>query len=231
VRQAVSKHAGGQVLSRHHSHLIETRSRETLPLPVTGVILCGGKSSRMGTAKAFLPYAGSTFVEHRLNMMRELFAEVLIVANDPDAYWSLSVDVVKDILPDRGPLVGILSALLVCQHEHVFAVACDMPLVDNRLMRQMSQSRHDTDVLVLEHQDGIEPLLGLYSKRCIKPMEEAIFAGNLKTMDFLAGVSARTFKFEEPASQMPAYFNVNTPQEYTAILSADTRRPVPPSRF
>jgi molybdenum cofactor guanylyltransferase len=112
--------------------------------------------------------------------MSELFSEVVLVANDPESYSQLSVDVVKDIIPNRGPLVGILSALLVSQYDHVFIIACDMPLVDNKLMRSMAQQRHDTDVLVLAHEEGIEPLLGIYSKRCIQPLEESIFAGTLK---------------------------------------------------
>jgi molybdopterin-guanine dinucleotide biosynthesis protein A len=219
--QAIAKVVQPAERIRKHCDLLESVTRETLPLSVTGVILSGGKSSRMGRCKAFLPFAGTTFVEHRLKLMRELFAEVLIVANEPEAYRQLSVDVVKDILPERGPLVGILSALLVAQHEHVFVIACDMPLVDNRLMRRMAQQRHDNDVLVLEHDHGIEPLLGLYSKRCIQPLEESIFAGNLKAMDFLTGVNAATFKYDQPSAGAPAFFNVNTPSEYSAILAPD----------
>src|SRR5687768_8399181 len=93
--------------------MIDRMSKEVLPLPVTGLILCGGRSRRMGRPKAFLPYAGRTIIEHQLNIFREIFTEVFLVANEPDTYSHLSVDVVKDILPYRGPLGGILSGLLV----------------------------------------------------------------------------------------------------------------------
>jgi molybdenum cofactor guanylyltransferase len=208
---------------RKHDALRETLTREALPLPLTGAILCGGRSSRMGRPKAFLPYAGKTIIEHRFAQMSELFSEVVLVANDPESYSQLSVDIVKDIIPHRGPLVGILSALLVSQYEHVFIIACDMPLVDNKLMRSMAQQRHDTDVLVLSHEEGIEPLLGIYSKRCIQPLEESIFAGTLKAMDFLSGVSAKLFPYNEQdagAGTLPSYFNVNTPQDYSRLLTA-----------
>lgn len=199
----------------------ESVSRESLPLPMTAAILCGGKSSRMGRSKSFLPFGGKTMIEHRFHSMKELFAEVVIVANDPDAYSQLSTDVVKDIIPNRGPLVGILSALLVSEFEHTFVIACDMPLVDNKLMRAMAQERHGTDVLVLSHAEGVEPLCGIYSKRCIEPLEESIFEGTLKAMDFLAEINAKLFAFEESAAateSLPPYFNVNTPQDYSELI-------------
>ncbi len=209
------------VSRRRHHALIETSSRETLPLPVTGIVLCGGKSSRMGRQKAFLPYAGKTFIEHRFQSMKNLFAEVFLVTNHPDSYSHLSIDVVRDIIPDRGPLVGILSGLLVSQFDHAFVIACDMPLVDNKLMRQMASRRWGTDVLVLAHPDGVEPLLGIYSKRCIQPLEEAVFAGIRNAATFLGGVNARTYRLPESDSQqgkLPAYFNVDTPQDYSALF-------------
>ena len=210
-------------LSRGHESLLETLTRETLPLPVTGAVLCGGRSSRMGRPKQFLPYGGRTIIEHRFAQMKELFAEVVLVANEPDAYSHLSVDVVKDIIPNRGPLVGILSALLVSRFEHTFVIACDMPLVDNKLMRAMAQQRHGTDVLVLSHEGGLEPLLGLYSKRCIQSLEESIFAGSLKATDFLKDINAKLFQYRPSASEtngLPPYFNVNTPQDYSTLLTA-----------
>lgn len=204
---------------------LHVASRESLPLAMTAAILCGGKSSRMGRSKAFLPYEGKTIIEHRFEQLKPLFREVVLVANEPEAYSQLSVDVVKDIIPNRGPLVAILSALLVSQHEHTFVLACDMPLVDSRLIREMCQRRDGTDVLVLSHEDGIEPLVGVYSKQCIQPLEEAIFNGNLKAHDFLKGISAQLFQYDSIKMQkgrLPAYFNVNTPQDYSRLLTENS---------
>lgn len=208
---------------RTHDHLHESASRETLPLPMTAAILCGGKSSRMGRSKSFLPFAGKTMIEHRFNSLKHLFAQVVIVANDPEAYSQVSTDVVKDIIPNRGPLVGILSALLISEYEHTFVIACDMPLVDNKLIRTMAQERHGTDVLVLSHDEGLEPLCGIYSKRCVEPLEESIFDGTLKAMDFLAQVNAKLFPYADQqgtGESLPPYFNVNTPQDYSELLTA-----------
>lgn len=205
------------------SRVLDPESREALPLPITAAILCGGKSSRMGRPKAFLPYEGKTLIERRFEAIRDMFSEVVLVANDPDAYSGLSVDVVKDIIPNRGPLVGILSALLVSEYEHTFVIACDMPLIDNRLIREMCQQRDASDVLVLAHEDGVEPLLGVYSKRCIEPLEQAVFADNLKVQDFLSGINAQLFQYDAARygarGDLPAYFNVNTPQDYSRLIT------------
>lgn len=202
--------------------VIESPTRELLPLPVTGLILCGGRSRRMGRQKAFLPYGGTTIVQHLLSMATEMFNEVYLVTNEPEDFAHVCEAVVKDILPHRGPLGGILSGLLVATNPYAFVIACDMPLLTPRLIRQMAAKRHDTDVLVLSHPGGIEPLLGLYSKNCIRPLEESLFAGQPNIHDFLSGLNVRVFEYRcniQSASELPPYFNMNTPGDYSAVLT------------
>jgi molybdopterin-guanine dinucleotide biosynthesis protein A len=202
--------------------IIPTKDREPLPLPLTGLILCGGQSKRMGRSKAFLPFGGKTIIEHLLGTFNQLFDEVFLVTNEPANFSQLSAQVVKDILPQRGPICGILSGLLVASYEHAFVVACDMPLVDRKLIRQMSVKRHDADITVLSHSEQIEPLFGIYSKSCIKSLEDALFSGDMTVMNVLSGVKAKTFEYPEEltrAMKLPAYFNVNTPHDYSELLN------------
>jgi len=210
--------------SKKTSMVIETDTRETLPLPVTALVLCGGRSKRMGRPKAFLPYNGTTMINHIVSTVADLFSETFIVANEPESYEDLDVDVVKDILPYRGPLGGILSGLLVSQFPHAFVIACDMPLVDAKLVRDLVCRRHEHDVVIAAHEDGIEPLLGVYSKNCIKPLEESLFNGDLSLKDFLNGLNSSTYLIDEGSeatvdSNLPSYFNVNTPQDYSRLIT------------
>ncbi len=164
------------------------------------------------------------------------FSETFIVANEPESYEDLDVDVVKDILPYRGPLGGILSGLLVSQHPHAFVIACDMPLVGPKLVRELVRQRHEHDVVVAAHEEGIEPLLGVYSKNCIKPLEESLFNGDLSLKDFLAGLNSTTYQIDDSpaeamvagavATSLPAYFNVNTPQDYSRLVTRGSVSPV-----
>lgn len=202
--------------------LIDSPTREPLPLPVTGLILSGGKSKRMGRPKAFLPYEGSTVIGHIVSEIKDLFSEIFIVANEVESFEDLGVDVVKDILPHRGPLGGILSGLMTSSNHYAFVMACDMPLIDRRLVRELISRRQDNDVVVLSHPQGIEPLFGVYSKNCIKPLEESLFAGNLSVQDFLSGLKAGIYEWmpERPdADALPPFFNINTPQDYSRVIA------------
>lgn len=202
--------------------LIDSPTREPLPLPVTGLILSGGKSKRMGRPKAFLPYEGSTVIGHIVREIKDLFNEVFIVANEVESFEDLGVDVVKDILPHRGPLGGILSGLMTSSNHYAFVMACDMPLIDKRLVRELVSRRQDNDVVVLSHPQGIEPLFGVYSKNCIKPLEESLFAGNLSVQDFLSGLKAGIYEWmpeRQDAEALPPFFNINTPQDYSRVIA------------
>ncbi|MBK9769613.1 MAG: molybdenum cofactor guanylyltransferase [Candidatus Obscuribacter sp.] len=162
---------------KKHPDMVETPSRETLPLDLTALILCGGRSKRMGRPKAFLPFGGTTMINHILTNVKDMFAETFLVSNEPESFEDFDVDVVKDILPYRGPLGGILSGLLVSQHSHAFVIACDMPLITPKMIRELCQRRFEHDVVVASHDEGIEPLLGVYSKNCIKSLEESLLTG------------------------------------------------------
>jgi molybdenum cofactor guanylyltransferase len=196
---------------------------ESLPLPLTAIILCGGKSLRMGRPKAFLPYEGTTMVAHIIDTVRDIFNEIFLVTNEPQWYEDIGVDIVKDILPYRGPLGGILSGLLVASNQHSFVLPCDMPFIDKKLIVEMLCHWQNSDVLVLAHENGIEPLIGVYSKNCIKPMEESLFTKDPTLHDFVSGLDAKTFFYNDKkhlASQdIPPYFNVDTPQDYTIALT------------
>jgi molybdenum cofactor guanylyltransferase len=197
--------------------------QESSPQPLTALILCGGKSLRMGRPKAFLPYKGTTMIAHIIDTVQDIFSEVFLVTNEPQWFEDLGVDIVKDILPHRGPLGGILSGLLVASNQYSFVLACDMPFIDKKLIGEMLCHQQDSDVLVLAHENGIEPLIGIYSKSCIKPMEESLFTKDPTLHDFVSGLNAKTFFYNDSkhrASQdIPPYFNIDTPQDYTRAVT------------
>jgi molybdopterin molybdotransferase len=202
---------------------VERYDQKEALLPITGIILCGGKSSRMGRPKAFLPYAGSTFIEHQIELARKTFAEFFLVTSQPDAFDHLGVRVIEDIVADRGPLGGILSGLLACQTPEAFVIACDMPLVDRALIRKIYSESRDCDACLLLHDQNVEPLFGIYRKSCIKFAENLINSGRLKMHDFLSTIALKTFEQQEDSQngvdRLPVYFNVNSPEDYSRVLN------------
>jgi molybdopterin-guanine dinucleotide biosynthesis protein A len=77
--------------------------------------------------------------------------------------------------------------------------------------------------VVAAHEEGLEPLLGVYSKNCIKPLEESLFNGDLSLKDFLAGLNTSTYEIsEDNETSLPPYFNVNTPQDYSRLVTGSS---------
>ena len=101
---------------------------------VTGVILAGGQSSRMGSNKALLPFQGGRFIEAIHRQFSELFPEVLLVTNNPEQYTFLPCSKVADIYPGLGALAGLHSGLYHAANPHIFAAACDMPWLNSSLI-------------------------------------------------------------------------------------------------
>ncbi len=194
------------------------------PWPMTALILCGGKSTRMGRPKAFLPYRGTLMITHIVDLVRQLFSEVLLVTNEPELYDGLQIDTVRDIIPHRGPLGGILSGLMIASYNHSFVIACDMPFIDSKLITEMVKKGHKSDILVLMHDRGIEPLIGIYSKSCITALEESLFSGKTSLSEFASGLNAQVLFCSDLQNKdknlLPPYFDIDTPQDYTtAIMS------------
>ena len=97
-----------------------------------------------------------------------------------------------------------------------------MPLVEERLVREMAAARFDRDAVILSHQQGIEPLLGVYSKSCIKPLEESLFSGQPGVQDLLGSLNVSLFDFSRRSGDtttLPPYFNINTPEDYSRLIT------------
>lgn len=186
---------------------------------ITGVILCGGKSSRFGSDKAFATYGGRSFFDRIADVMRSVFEKVIVVTNSPHHYSDRTFIVLEDEIPHQGPMGGIITALRFI-HEHngtaIFVVACDMPLLRETLIRKMLAADDGSALLAYEREGRIEPLCALY--RCLLlPFLESrqqegryalhTLAQSLKTVRLL------TLEDEEAL----LLWNVNTPEDLNAI--------------
>ncbi|BCS52227.1 molybdenum cofactor guanylyltransferase [Geobacter sp. SVR] len=195
------------------------------PAGVTGVILAGGQSSRMGSNKALLPFRGGRFIEAIHRQFTELFDEVLLVTNTPEQYHFLSCPKVPDLHPGMGALAGLHSGLHHASHPHIFAVACDMPYLDNGLIHLLTKRRHDFDVVIPHGEHGPEPLHAVYAKRCLPAMEAALLAGKRRIVSFFPQVRVHHFDQAEIAMLDPEFMsfrNINTPEEYYDLRRGET---------
>src|SRR3989338_6690686 len=147
-----------------------SRQKEDGRLKMAGIILAGGKATRMGPScdKAFLKIAGEPIIKRQLKVLKKIFKEVIIVTNSKDRYKGLKgVKMIPDILPERGPLGGIYSGLLASRDRYNFFVSCDMPFINEALIKHMIDTKDNYDIIIVKKDKKFHPLFGIYSKNCI----------------------------------------------------------------
>ena len=185
-------------------------------MAISGVILAGGKSTRMGQDKAAMEIGGKRLIDRLVEGLAEIFPEVIIVANVPGLYDSLGVKVVPDLIPEKGSLGGIYTAIATASYPWAFVMACDMPFFNPDLIRYLATLTQGYDV-VIPYTDDWEPLHALYAKTCLPSMERMIHSGNLKIVRFFPHVRVRRVDREELYPYDPhgfSFFNMNTPEEF-----------------
>ncbi len=187
----------------------------------SAVILAGGKSRRMGRDKALLDFGGEALIRRVYRILEKDFDNVLISANDVEAYEFLGVPIIQDIYEAGGCLAGIHAGLSHSGSESCFFAACDMPFINVDLVRYMSGFAEDHDIVVPLSRNGLEPLHAFYSRSCLPHIERQLAEGNLKVIDFFDRVRVWEITGEEMLEYDPhesSYFNINTQEKYELAL-------------
>ena len=205
-------------------------------LDFTVAIVAGGKSSRMGTDKSFVPLLGKPMIEHVLERVTDLGQRAtIVITNQPESYAYLGLPVYEDVIRDKGSLGGIYSALAYSETGHTLALACDMPFLNPDLLRYMvalNDRDHGGpyDVIVPRAEGHPQGLHALYSKNCLEPIRDRIDQDRLKVIGFHDQVRTRYIDPPEYARLDPhglSFHNVNTPDEL-AHTAAIMRGELPP---
>jgi molybdopterin-guanine dinucleotide biosynthesis protein A len=190
----------------------------------TVAIIAGGKSSRMGTDKSFVPLLGKPMIERVIERVAALGqAATILVTNKPELYAHLGLPMVGDVLPDKGSLGGIYTGIYHRQQPYTLAVACDMPFLNTAFLRYLLALRGEPggpyDVIV-PRQDGYpEGLHAVYSAACLEPIRQRLEANQLKVIGFYDTVRVRYVDEPEYARFDPrgrSFRNINTPDELRA---------------
>jgi molybdopterin-guanine dinucleotide biosynthesis protein A len=188
---------------------------------LTGAILAGGKSVRYGSNKALEIFAGKSLIEHSVVSLSGLCEPVLVVANDLAPYLHLRATLVQDVVREQGPLGGIYTALLFSPHNWVFTKATDMPFLAKDLAKMMVALKGGCDAVVPLLNDRVEPLLALYSRRCLPSIAAAIEKEEKKVTSFYRKVRVRELPEREWRKVDPealSFKNVNTPDILKELL-------------
>lgn len=204
---------------------------------VSGIILAGGKSRRMGRDKAWLEFEGVPLVVRVLERVRQLTDDIVIVTNAREPFAALGVPLVADEVPNAGPLAGIAAGLGAVRGDYALVVACDMPFLNVELCRYLVSLADGYDVVIPNFPDpeadaarantkkdgaprgkdlDLHPLHAVYSQECLAPIRRALSEGDRRMVAFHADVRVRVVSPHEIASYDPqgkSFRNLNTPDD------------------
>lgn len=186
-------------------------------MEASAAILAGGKSSRMGTNKAFVQVRSCRIIDHAIGELKEISNDIMIVTNTVEDYADLGIRVVTDLLPGHGPLSGIHSALINAIHDRVLVVACDMPFIESALAKYLINLAEHHDAVVPTVEGYHEPLFAVYTKACLPHIESCINRGGKgRVIDFFSSVKVKYVnekQIGQVANVERVFYNVNTPKE------------------
>lgn len=196
---------------------------------MTGVLLAGGQSSRMGSNKALLELGGERVIESILREMSPVTPRIIIAANDRQSYQFLGQEIVLDRYPGQGPLSGLHAALTSAGTPWCIVSACDLPFVTTEVFRFLKQAAEEAESNQLEESPDqaiipvvggrIQPLLAAYHNSALPALEHSLSAGRLRMTDWLGELRVRYILEEEllqhcGGDAQYAFFNMNHPEEY-----------------
>ena len=187
---------------------------------MTGIILAGGKNSRMGINKAFLEIDGTRVIDNILAVYRKIFSEIIIVTNDPLFYTEFSETlIVTDIYKEKGALGGIYTGLFYATYDYSFVAACDMPFLNEDFIIYLTEQTDKFDIVVPELPEGFQPLHAIYSRICLSHIKKLLIANKLKITGFYKevrplGISEEKIKPFNKDGRL--FLNVNTPEDLKA---------------
>lgn len=178
---------------------------------MAGIILAGGAASRMGMDKALLPWGRTDLLGNSINILKEVFNEIIVVSSKTYPY---EVKYVSDIYSNTGPLGGILSGLVASNDLYNFITAVDMPFIDIRLIGYMQKMAEGYDIVVPKNGELLEPLCAIYSKACIDEIDCMIRNGQKKISLLFNKVKTLYIGYNDNICNKYCFFNINNEKDY-----------------
>lgn len=179
---------------------------------VSVFILAGGKSSRMGTEKGLAPFRGKPLIQHLVDTLAVLDLQPVIIAHHPD-YQKFGASVFGDLIPDKGPLGGIFTALSNCETDRALILSCDSPLLQLDTVKKLTQIKGD-HIVVACQEDRIHPFPGIYPKSILPQLRDYLEGNKLRVQGFILDQDHQLLSVREISSHPESEFvNMNSPED------------------
>jgi molybdenum cofactor guanylyltransferase len=163
---------------------------------ITAFVIAGGKSTRFGKDKLLYKIDGISLLEQVTNVLKNIFQNIIIIGNESEKFSYLGLESQQDMIQGVGPIAGIYTALMISKTEKNFCVAGDLPFLNPGLIEYMISVSADFDIIVPIINGYFESLHAIYSKNCIKFIDEIIAKGDNQIIKIYG--KCRLKKVEEP---------------------------------
>ncbi|MDQ7064056.1 MAG: molybdenum cofactor guanylyltransferase [candidate division KSB1 bacterium] len=191
---------------------------------LSAAILAGGRSSRMGRNKALLQLNGRTLIEHVVQAASSVTDSVFLVTNQLDDFAFLKLPMYPDLIPNLGPIGGILTALHHSQTRHCLILACDLPFVTpDALAALVRRTRARERAVVLNVGRGPEPLCGIYPATALAEVQARIDSRELKLQTLLDHLDVDVIDWHQDRDRV--LFNINTPDDFKVAEALMCKQP------
>jgi FdhD protein len=187
------------------------------PIPgVTGLLLAGGASTRMGTDKAVLEIDGEPLALHVVRVLARVCDPVLVASGDGRRLDWLELPQVTDLAPDSGPLAGLVAGLEAAATPLLAVVAVDMPNASDAVLRLLAERAQGHDAAVPETREGLQPLHAVYATAAAARLRASFESGERSVRRALEPLDVAVVAHEEWAGADPTGLfarNVNRPAD------------------
>jgi molybdenum cofactor guanylyltransferase len=191
-----------------------------------GIVLCGGRSTRMGAPKATLPFGPETMLQRVVRLLGSVAAPIVVVAAREQMLPELPDDVIitRDEREQRGPLEGLRAGLraLPDSVDIAYVTSCDVPMLVPGFVTRMIELMGDHDIAVMEVDGFPHPLSAVYRRDTLPYVESLLAKDKLRPVFLFDAVRTRRVQTAEMAAVDPHLYtlrNLNTPEDYAAALS------------
>src|SRR5512134_3867522 len=190
-----------------------------------GIVLAGGKSTRMGTSKAMLPFGSETMLQRVVRLLGEVVSPIVVVAAEDQELPELPPEVIvaRDERKGRGPLEGLRAGLkaLPAGVDAAYVTSCDVPLLVPAFVQRMIELLEGHDIAVVDIGGFTHPLSAVYRRTTLPHIESLLAADRLRPVFLFDAVRTRRVKPEEMVAADPELHtlrNLNTREDYLAAL-------------
>jgi molybdopterin-guanine dinucleotide biosynthesis protein A len=186
---------------------------------VQGVILAGGKSSRMGTPKELLPIAEKPLIQRTWKLLNKTVGDCLIISNHPERLDIIpeGVPIYPDDITEQGPLGGIATAMRMTTHDVLLVVACDMPAISEQLLQLLCKKsvilEQGADIVLPLWEGKAHPLCALYHRRLYSLILELLAQGKRRMFDVIDQANVIEWDTTSYFTYDP-FYNLNTISDY-----------------